>query len=129
MKKNVMLAVLALVLMAVVLLGVNLLGREAPVDGGKQITVTVVHKDGTEKVFTYSTDEGYLGPVLLENKLVDGEQGEYGLYIHAVDGETADYNVDQGWWALYVGEEMATTGADQIVINDGDSFRLVYTIG
>ena len=56
MKKNVMLAVLALVLMAVVLFSINLLGREAPVDGGKQITITVVHKDGTEKVFTYNTD-------------------------------------------------------------------------
>jgi hypothetical protein len=129
MNKKVWIAVVALVAVAALMLGVFFLTRGETAEGVKRITVTVVHKDGSEKVFRCRTEEEYLGPVLLENKLVDGEQGEYGLYIHAVDGETADYNVDQGWWALYVGEEMATTGADQIVINDGDSFRLVYTIG
>ena len=58
-----------------------------------------------------------------------GEQGPYGLYIQTVDGETADYSVDKAYWALFEGEDYATQGADQTVIEDGDSFRLVYTIG
>ena len=54
---------------------------------------------------------------------------EYGLMITTVDGETADWNVDQSYWALYIGQEYASTGADTTPVNDGDSFGLVYTIG
>ena len=46
-----------------------------------------------------------------------------------VDGETADYNVDGGWWQVFIGEESATIGADGIAITDGGVYKLVYTIG
>ena len=49
--------------------------------------------------------------------------------ITTVDGETADWNADQSYWALYIGQEYASTGADTTPVNDGDSFGLVYTIG
>jgi hypothetical protein len=71
----------------------------------------------------------YLSQVLLEEKLIQGEEGPYGLMISEVDGETADWNVDQGYWALYIGEDYATTGADGIVLTDGGEYSLVYTIG
>ena len=77
----------------------------------------------------YHTDEEYLGPVILGEGLVVGEQGPYGLYIKVVDGVTADFDVDQSYWSLYVGQEPAMQGADTTPIADGDSFRLVYTIG
>lgn len=129
MNKKILLAVIALVLVAAVMVGVYVATRPEPVDGGKTITVTVVHKDGTSKDFTCQTQEQYLGPVLLNEKLVEGSMGDYGLYITAADGETADYSVDQGWWALYIGEESATTGADAVAIEDGGVYKLVYTIG
>lgn len=129
MNKKILLAVIALVLVAAVMVGVYIATRPEPVDGGKTITVTVVHKNGTSKDFTYETQEQYLGPVLLNEKLVEGSMGDYGLYITAVDGETADYSVDQGWWNLLVGEEAATTGADAVAIEDGGVYKLVYTIG
>lgn len=129
MNKKVLLAVIALVVVAAVMVGVYFATRPEPVDGSKSITVTVVHKDGTSKDFTYHTDEQYLGPVILNEGLVEGSMGDYGLYITAVDGETADYSVDQGWWGLYVGDEMATTGADAVVIEDGGIYKLVYSIG
>lgn len=129
MNKKILLAVIALVLVAAVMVGVYVATRPEPVDGGKTITVTVVHKDGTSKDFTYETQEQYLGPVLLNEKLVEGSMGDYGLFITAADGEVADYSVDQGWWALYIGEESATTGADAVAIEDGGVYKLVYTIG
>jgi hypothetical protein len=55
--------------------------------------------------------------------------GQYGLFITAADGEVADYSVDGGWWAIYVGQEQAVTGADEIPLQDGGSYKLVYTIG
>ena len=127
-KKMVLIAV-ALAACAAVMLGVFLMTRPETVQGSKTITVTVVHGDGSEKVFTYHTDEEYLGPVLLAEGLIEGEEGPYGLMINAVDGEVADWNVDQGYWALYEGEEYAMQGIDLTPVHDGSTFKLVYTIG
>ena len=129
MNKKVWIAVIALVAVAALMLGVFFLTREQAQAGSKKITVTVIHKDGTEKVFDYATDEEYLGPVLLSEGLVEGEAGPYGLYIKVVDNESAIYEQDGAYWALYVGEESAVAGADSIVIHDGDTFKLVYTLG
>ena len=127
--KKMVFAVLALVLVIAALLGVYFSTRPETSQGAKTISVTVVHKDGSEKTVEYHTDEEFLGPVLLSEGLVVGEEGPYGLMISAVDGETADWNVDQSYWALFIGEEYAMTGADTTPVNDGDVFKLVYTIG
>ena len=124
--------VIAVVVLAVVIGAMACLwlgSREEAVAGGKEITVTVVHADATEKVFTYSTDAEYLGEVILAEGLVEGVDGPYGLEIHAVDGEGASWEENQSYWALFIGEEYATTGADGVVLSDGGQYKLVYTIG
>jgi len=127
--KKIVLAVAALAVVMALMLGVWLVSRPDAVEGGKEITVTVVHKDASENVFEYNTDAEYLGQILLEEGLIEGEMGEYGLMISTVDGETADWNVDQSYWAIYIGEDYATTGADGIVLTDGGEYRLEYTLG
>jgi hypothetical protein len=127
-KKTIIIAA-ALLLVIALMAGLYLLTRPETSVGAKTITVTVIHGDGSEKTFTYHTDEEFLGPVILAEELVVGEEGPYGLMINAVDGETASWDVNQSYWALFVGEEYATSGADTTPINDGDSFKLVYTIG
>ncbi len=125
--KKIIIAVIALVAVIGLLLGIYFGTRETPQEGSKTITVTVVHSNQEEETFTYHTDEEYLGPVLLAEGLVEGEQAQYGLYIKAVDGEQAIYEIDNAYWSLYIGEEPAMTGADSTVIHDGDTFKLVYT--
>ena len=127
-KKMIVIAI-ALIVCVAVMLGIWMATRPETVEGSKTITVTVVHKDGTSQDFTYQTEEEYLGPVLLAEGLAEGEEGPYGLVISAVDGETADWNVDQSYWALFIGEEYATTGADGVALTDGGVYKLVYTIG
>ena len=127
-KKLILIAV-ALIACVAVMLGIFLTTRPETVEGSKTITVTVVHKDGSEKVFTCKTDAEYLGTVLVDENIVVGSYGEFGLFFDTADGEKADWNVDNGWWQVLIGEEAAITGADQIVIADGDTFKLVYTIG
>ena len=127
--KKVWAGLLALVLVIGAMCALWLGSREQTVEGGKAITVTVVHKDSSEKVFEYNTDAEYLGQVLIDEGLAEGESGDYGLMISTVDGETADWNVDRSYWALYIGEDYATTGADGIVLTDGGEYSLVYTIG
>ena len=88
-------------------------------------SIAVVFPDGTEKTFEYKTDGEYLGPVLVEKGLIVESESK-GLY-NTVDGVTADWNVDQSYWAFYIGDEMAMYGMDDAVIHDGDVFKLVYT--
>lgn len=121
-------AVLALALLVGGMVALYLKFRPQAQDGHKSITVTVVHKDGTEQVFSYDTEEEYLGTLLQAEGLIEGEEGPYGLMISTVDGELADWNVDQSYWALYIGEEYATTGIDTTPIQDGTAYSLVYTI-
>lgn len=127
-KKLILIAV-ALIACVAVMLGIFVMTRPETVAGSKTVTVTVVHKDGSEKVFTCKTDAEYLGTVLVDENIVAPNYGEFGLYFDTADGETADYNVDGGWWQVLIGEESAMVGADQIPIADGDTFKLVYTIG
>ena len=127
--KKLLLAVVALAAAVAVMLGLWMGTRPETVEGGKDITITVIHKDASEKVFAYSTDAEYLGEVLLSEGLAQGESGEYGLMIDTVDGETADWSKDQSYWAIFIGEDYATTGADGIVLTDGGEYSLVYTIG
>lgn len=119
----------AVVAAAAVLAGVYFARKPNAAEGTKNITVTVVHQDGTEKTFQYTTEETYLGAVLLGEGLVEGENSTYGLMIHAVDGEKASWDENQSYWALYVGEEYAVTGADMTPLSDGGVYKLVYTIG
>ena len=127
--KKVVVSIVALIMAAVLMLGLWFVTRQQTVEGAKEISVTVVHKDGSQRDFQYHTDKEYLGEVLLEENLVEGEVSTYGLMINVADGETADWNVDQSYWALYIGEDYATTGADGIVLTDGGEYSLVYTIG
>ena len=127
--KKLLAGLLVLILVIGAMAGLWLSSRETAVDGSKEITVVVVHKDSSEKTFRYSTDAEYLGQALREESLIQGEEGPYGLMLSTVDGETADWNVDQSYWALYIGEAYATTGADGIVLTDGGEYSLVYTIG
>ena len=127
--KKILIAAIVIVALIAVMVGVYFAARPAVAEGAKTISVTVVHADGSEKQFQYRTDEEYLGSVLLAEGLAEGEDGPYGLTIYVVDGEKADWNENQSYWALYIGEEYAATGADSTPVKDGDSFKLVYTIG
>lgn len=127
--KKILIAAIVIVALIAVMAGVYFAACPAVAEGAKTISVTVVHADGSEKQFQYRTDEEYLGPVLLAEGLAEGENGPYGLTIYVVDGEKADWNENQSYWALYIGEEYAATGADSTPVKDGDSFKLVYTIG
>ena len=85
-KKLILIAV-ALIACVAVMLGIFVVTRPETVSGAKTITVTVVHKDGSEKVFTCATDEEYLGKVLVNENIVVGNYGEFGLYFDTADGE------------------------------------------
>ena len=124
--KKLIIAVVALVAVVGLLLGMYLTTRPETVEGSKTVTLVIVHGDGTEKTLEYTTDAEYLADLLLEEELATGYTGEYGLTIESVDGEAAVWDTDNAYWALYIGDEAATTGASGIVLTDGGVYRLVY---
>ena len=88
------------------------------------LTVTVKCSGGT-KTFTYETDKSTVGAALLEEGLIEGEEGQYGLYVKTVDGETADWDTDGTYWAFYVNGEYAMTGVDSTPIEEGATYEFV----
>lgn len=125
-KKKLFLSVAALVLVVGLLLGLYFATRPQTQEGTKTFTVTVVHKDGSSKDFSYTSDEEFVGTVLQAEGLVEGEMAQYGLYIKKVDGEKAVYEEDNAYWGFYIGEDYAQTGIDQTPIEDGKVYKLVY---
>ena len=66
--------------------------------------------------------------MLVDENLVSGENGAYGMFITSVDGETAD-DANQEWWCITKKNERLNTSADQTPIADGDAYELTLTIG
>ena len=126
MNKKIVLAIVALVAVIGIFLGVYFATRPEVQQGAKEISVVVVYKDGTQKTFTYHTDEEYLDKVLLSEGLIEGYTGQYGFVIEKVDGQAAIWETDSAYWSLYIGEEYATTGVSETPVYDGSVFKLVY---
>ena len=88
-------------------------------EGDKSFVTEVVDADGNTVKFTVQTNEKTVGEALQKLGVIDGEEGDYGLYIKTVNGITADYNKDGVYWAFYVDGEYAMTGADMTDVVDG----------
>ena len=126
--KKLVLAVVALVAVIAIFAGAYLATRNEISQGSKAITVTVVHADGSSKDFAYRTDAEMLGAFLEEKGLIESEGADQGMF-HTVDGEKADWNVNQSYWAFYLGDDYAMTGIYDTPITDGAIYKLVYTLG
>ena len=103
--------------------------RPQPTEGAKTLAVTVVHGDESKKDFTIHTDAETLRAALEQEKLIEGTESEWGLYVLTVDGETAD-EAQQQWWCFNDGAgNMLETGVDSTMIQDGDSYEIVLKTG
>ncbi len=95
--------------------------------GAGNTTISVVVEAGENSVtFTVKTDKKNLADALVEHGLIEGEEGAYGLAVYKVNGMEADFTRDNAYWAVYIGEEYAMTGASFIEIEDGAEYRFVY---
>ena len=97
-------------------------GQEQTQVAKQSFTFEVVDKDGNTETFSITTDKATVGEALLEEGLIAGEEGQYGLYVTEVNGIVADYNVDQTYWAFYVNGEYAMAGVDATTIEEGATY-------
>lgn len=91
-------------------------------EGSTVFPLGVVDKDGNVTNFEIHTDKTMVGEALVDLGLIEGENGDYGLYVKKVNGITADYDTDGVYWAFYINDEYAQTGVDVTEIKEGDSY-------
>ena len=92
-------------------------------EGTKTFTLEVCAYDKTIKL-TVKTDKATVGEALCALNLIEGEDGDYGLYVKKVNGILADYDEDQTYWAFYINGEYAVSGVDTTVAVSGATYKL-----
>lgn len=92
----------------------------------KTITVTVTDDKGEKATFTITTNSPNLRGALEQEKLVEGDEGPYGLYVKVVNGVRADYDKDGAWWGFYKDGVQLPSGIDDTIISDGDKYEIKY---
>lgn len=133
MKHNTMNKLLSIVLCVVLIAAMALnfagCGKQDTTGGEKSFTFVVTDLEGNEETFSITTAKATVGEALMDEGLIEGEEGEYGLMVNTVNGVTADWNADQTYWAFYIDGEYAMTGVDQTDITDGATYSMVLTKG
>lgn len=131
-KKTILVGGLVFILLLAVLGTVYFLTRPQPAPAGaKAYTVAVVDKEGKSTGYSGTTDSDYVGQALRElmeqtDFAMEGRESEFGFFIEAVNGITADYDTDGAYWAFYLNGEYAQNGIDSQPIQDGDEIALRY---
>ena len=126
-KTGIALVLILVVLVAGAYLAYRFLSPDTIV-GAKTITISIDHLNGEDKTLTIKTDSEYLRGVLDQEKLIEGDNSQYGFYITGMDGEKADESKQQ-WWGYVKSGEYVDTGVDQTPIADGDSFEFELNEG
>lgn len=84
---------------------------------------SVTDADGKKTDFEIHTDKKTVGEALLELKLIDGDAGEFGLYVKKVNNITLDYDKDGMYWAFYENGQYAQAGVDSTDIVAGTTYE------
>lgn len=129
--KNFMKALIAAAALLVVILAMLLIYHQfkpGTEKGAKEIIVQVVIPEEETKEFTIHTDAEYLRQALEEEKLIQGTDGEYGLFITQVNGRIAQ-DTNQEWWCITKAGGQVNTSVDTTPIADGDQYELTLTVG
>lgn len=132
MKSKFVLSVLSLVLIVAMALTFAACGNDSNTNTGdakveKSFVFKVVDLDGSEKSFDIKTTATTVGEALVAEKLISGEQGDYGLMVDTVNGIKYDYNADGAYWAFYVNGEYAMSGVDTTEIDETAVYSFVAT--
>ncbi len=93
----------------------------------KSFTFIVVDEHGTETSFPITTKKKMVGEALMDEGLIEGEEGAYGLYVKKVNGIFAEYETTGTYWAFYVNGEYAIYGVDKTEVVDGATYSFKVT--
>ena len=93
-------------------------------EGETAFVLEVTDKQGVKTCFNVKTDKTTVGEALLEEKIIEEEQGAYGLFVKTVNGIVCDFDADGYYWAFYINGEYAMTGVSNTNIEQGQTYEL-----
>ena len=130
MKKSKVIGVIVLVVLVAAMAVAYVSFSEKPTQGEKQVTIEVITADETSSLYEVLTDGEYLIDAMNEadGLTFEGEEGQYGMSISHINGVRADYVLDGAYWAFYVNDEYCNYGVSEQPVEDGDEFKIVYTL-
>ncbi len=129
MNKKKVIGIVAFILLVVALVAAYFIFRPGTSAGDKSITIEVVNSKQETTSYDVDTDAEFLRQAMEEADGLEfsGEEGEYGIMLSTVNGETADFEKDGAYWSVMVNGEYGNYGIDQQPIVDGDVYQIVYT--
>ena len=98
-------------------------------EGATAFNFVVTDLEGKETHYEIHTDKKMVGEALLDNELVAGTVGEWGLMVESVNGQALDFNKDGKYWAFFVDGEYAQTGVDSTEIVAGATYSFAPAEG
>lgn len=125
-KKTLGIVIAVVLIAAVVVTGILLQPKTQK--GSKNITIEVVNSAAESTVYSVATNAEYLEQAMEEadGLTFSGTEGEYGMMVETVNGETAVYDTDGAYWRFFVNGEDCNYGISEQPVADGDAFRIVY---
>ena len=82
----------------------------------------LITAEDTTVTLTVKTDKETLGAALYELGLVSDAS-----FFDTLNGIKADWDANSAYWAFYVGDDYAMVGANETVIQGGETYKFVYT--
>lgn len=119
--------IIAMILALVMALSLVACGTDNVNENAVKFSVVVTDRDGSSNTFEYTTTASTVGEALLNEGLISGDEGDYGLYVTTVNGITADWDADQTYWAFYIDGEYALTGVEATEVTEGTVYSFVLT--
>lgn len=97
-------------------------------EGKKSFTLEVIFADGSSTEHKITSEAEFVGEALLNEGLIAGSSGEFGLFVTTVNGVTANSD-NQEWWCLTINNEEWMYGVDQTPITDGEHYEFTLKVG
>lgn len=128
--KKLIFGLIGLVALVAVFIAAYVIFRPKASAGAKDITIEVINSAEESTMYELSTDAEYLQQAMDEADGLEysGDEGEYGLMVTTVNGETAVYEDNGAYWSFYINGEYCNYGIAEQVVTDGDAFQIIYTI-
>lgn len=131
-KKIIIIAVCILAALIAVFAIVYAVKKPVAQAGQKDITIEVTGSAGDTTEYELITDAEFLKDAMDElvangsGFTYSGTDGDYGIMVEIINGESAIYEKDGAYWALYVNGEYGQYGADAQPVADGDDYLWKY---
>lgn len=92
--------------------------------GKTDFNLVITDTEGEKVTLTIKTDSETVGEALQKEHVIFGTEGEYGLFIETVNGQTLDYDKDGYYWAFYIDGTYAEKGIDLTSIQSDTVYEL-----